>query len=383
MTALLRSAALAAVALLLSGCVLSDSLRQNNIFSVWGRSLPPRNVFYITDREMAADGFSLHWGGGAAHCGRSTVAIASAGSPPAPDPKLVAIGCEGEAAMAAFASQVAAAAKPCGRVLIIVHGYNLSFRTALLHGAQAATDVQWRCATILFNWSSEALFNRYVADIERSGYAVPLMLQLLRALNMAGLKPDILAHSVGARLTLSALSALCPEPHAVAGELILAAPDIAADPADNDFARLLARDARCAHRTTIYASDNDLALIASESAHGGIARAGADPARALDYVSAAPRIEVVDASLATGDISGHAYFVFSYEMLDDLMWLLDGATQDKRTSLGTLTCADWKGGSCAADTGRYALKVEPARQPGFEQKLLRNVLPLVLPLQPN
>ena len=367
---------------------MSDSLRQNNIFSVWGRSLPPRNVFYITDREPVepesdGKGFSLRWGGGAAHCGRSIVAIANAGSPPAPDPKLKPMPCEGEAAMAAFAAQVAAAAKPCGRVLIIVHGFNLSFRTALLHGAQAATDAQWRCATILFNWSSEALFNRYAADIERSGYAVPLMLQLLRALNIAGLQPDILAHSVGARLTLSALSALCPEPRAVTGELILAAPDIAADPADNDFARLLARDARCARRTTLYASDNDLALIASESAHGAIARAGAHPDRALDYVSAAPRVEVVDASLATGDISGHAYFVFSYEMLDDLMWLLDDASQDKRTGLGTLTCAEWTGGSCAAGTGRYALKVEPARQPGFEQKLLRNVLPLVLPLQPN
>ena len=91
----------------------------------------------------------------------------------------------------------------------------------------------------------------------------------------------------------------------------------------------------------------------------------------------------MDASLTTGDISGHAYFVFSYEMLDDLMWLLDGASQDKRAGLGTLTCADWTGGKCAAGTGRYALKVEPARQPGLEQKLLRNVLPLVLPLQPN
>jgi esterase/lipase superfamily enzyme len=373
---------------LLSGCVLSDSLRQNNIFSVWGRPLPPRSVFYVTDRETLdpkaeEKGFALSWGGGAAHCGRSTVTIASAGTAPAPDPRLEPIPCEGEAAMAAFVRAVAAAAAPCGRVLVIVHGYNLSFRTALLHGAQAASDAQWRCATILFNWSSDALFNRYAADIEHSGYAVPLMLQLLQALNGAGLKPDILAHSMGARITLSALSALCQQPQPVAGELVLPAPDVSADPSDNDFAQLLKRDAGCARRTTLYASDNDLALIASESAHGGIARAGSHPAQALAYVSASPRIEVVDASQATGDISGHAYFVFSYEMLDDLMWLLDGATQAKRTELGTLTCTDWRGGTCAAGTGRYALKVEAARRPGFEQRLLRNVLPLVLPLQPN
>ncbi|MBV9550816.1 MAG: alpha/beta hydrolase [Alphaproteobacteria bacterium] len=380
---LLQSLTPAAAALLLSGCVLSDSLRQNNIFSVWSRPLPPRGVFYVTDREPDGAGFSLSWGGGGAHCGRSLVTIANAGSPAAPDPTLNPIPCDGEAAMAAFAAEVAAAAKPCGRVLIIVHGYNLSFRTALLHGAQAAGDAQWRCATILFNWSSEALFNRYAADIERSGYAVPLMLQLMRALNAAGLTPDLLAHSMGARISLSALSALCAAPHPVAGELILAAADVSADPGDDDFARLLTRNARCARRTTLYASDNDLALIASQSAHGGIARAGANPERALTYISSNPRVEVVDASLATGEISGHAYFVFSYEMLDDLMWLLDGASQDKRAGLGTLTCADWSGGTCAAGSGRYALKVDPARRPGFDHKLLRAILPLLLPLQPN
>jgi esterase/lipase superfamily enzyme len=374
---------LAAASCLLSGCVLSDSLRQNNIFSVWGRPLPPRPVFYVTDRAPDANGFSNRWDGGAAHCGRSIVAIASAGSPPAPDPELAAIPCEGEEAMAEFARAVAAAAKAqgCDRVLVIVHGFNLGFRTALLHGAQAAMDAQWRCATVLLNWSSEALFNRYAADIERSSYAVPLMIQVVRALRAAGLKPDILGHSMGARIGMGALAALCPTPSPVVGELILAAPDISAGVGDDDFAALLKRDAPCARRITLYASDNDLALIASRTAHGGIARAGADPARALDYVGGG--VEAVDASLATGDISGHAYYVFSYEMLADLMWVLDGASQQKRVEIGTLTCADWSGGSCAAGKGRYALKVAPARRPGFEQKLLRAILPLVLPLQPN
>jgi esterase/lipase superfamily enzyme len=383
---MIRAAVLAAAALLLSGCVvLSDSLRHNDIFSVWSRPLPPQSVFFVTDREPQGENFSLHWGGGTAHCGRSTVTIASAGNPPAPDPRLDAMPCEGPAAMAAFGRAVAAAAKAenCTKVLLVIHGYNLSFRTALLHGAQAAMDAQWRCPALLFNWSSEALFNRYAADIERSGYAVPLMIEVLRALDAAGVKPDILAHSMGARVTLGALSNLCSEPRSLVGELILAAPDVAAEPGDDDFAQMLKRDSRCARRTTVYASDNDLALIASESAHGGIARAGHQPLRAMDYVSGDPRIEVVDASLTTGDISGHAYFVFSYEMLADLMWVLDGATQDKRLGLGTLTCADWSGGTCAAGSGRYGLKVAPERQPGFTQKLLRNVLPLVLPLQPN
>jgi len=146
--------ALLAAALLLSACTLSASLRHDDIFSVWGQSLPPRPVFFVTDREPDGAGFALAWGG-AAHCGRALVPIAHAMSAAAPDPALEPIACDGPAAMAAFAQRVAQAATPCGRVLVIVQGFNLIFRTALLHGAQVAMDTQWPCATILFDWSSE------------------------------------------------------------------------------------------------------------------------------------------------------------------------------------------------------------------------------------
>ena len=56
-----------------------------------------------------------------------------------------------------------------------------------------------------------------------------------------------------------------------------------------------------------------------------------------------PGIEVIDASLAPSDLSGHAYFIFSYEMLTDIMWTLDGASQPERAAKGTLVCADWSG----------------------------------------
>jgi hypothetical protein len=48
---------------------------------------------------------------------------------------------------------------------------------------------------------------------------------------------------------------------------------------------------------------------------------------------------------------------------------------------GTLTCADWKGGSCAAGTGHYSLKVAKDRQPSASRKLLRAIWPLLLPFQ--
>lgn len=157
------------------------------------------------------------------------------------------------------------------------------------------------------------------------------------------------------------------------------AADVSAEPDNDDFGQMLKRDAPCTRRITIYASDNDLALMASRSVHGGIHRAGQAPLADMQYRG--PGIEVIDASLAPSDVSGHAYFVFSYEMLTDIMWTLDGASMAERVAKGGLVCADWSAGACAAGGGRYLLKVAPNRQPDFGQRLLRQVAPILLPLQ--
>ena len=373
---------LAAAALLLSGCTLSAALRHDEIRSVWGpgRALPPQLVYFVTDRAQRGAGFGESWGG-MARCGRTRVAIANAVSPPAPDPSLEPIACDGPVAMAAFAGQVAAAARArgCNRVLIIAQGFNLTFRIALLHGAQVAMDAQWSCAVLAFDWSSEGRFDRYADDIERSGYSEPVMIGLLQALQAAGLESEMLAHSVGARIAMAAVGAVCSKPDPMVGEMILVAADVSAEPDNDDFGQMLKRDAPCTRRVTIYASDNDLALMASRSVHGGDSRGGQAPLADMQYRS--PGIEVIDASLAPGDLSGHAYFIFSYEMLTDMMWTLDGASLAERAAKGGLVCADWSGGACVAGAGRYILKVTPDRQPDLGRRLLRQVTPILLPLQ--
>jgi esterase/lipase superfamily enzyme len=379
---LLRAGILAAAAMLLSGCTLSAVLRHDEIRSVWGpgRALPPQLVYFATDRAPRGAGYGESWGG-IARCGRTLVPIANAVSLAAPDPSLEAIACDGPTAMAAFAGQVAAAARArgCNKVLLIAQGFNLTFRIALLHGAQVAMDAQWPCAVLAFDWSSEGRFDRYTADIERSGYSEPVLISLLQALQLAGLETDVLAHSVGARIAMASVGAICSKPEPVVGEMILVAADVSAEPNNDDFGQMLKRDTPCARRITIYASDNDLALMASQSIHGGIERAGQTPLADMQYRS--PRIEVIDASLAPSDLSGHAYFIFSYEMLTDIMWTLDGASLAERAAKGGLVCADWSGGACVASAGRYILKVAPDRQPDLGQRLLRQVAPILLPLQ--
>jgi len=372
----------AAAAMLLCGCTMSAALRHDEIRSVWGpgRALPPQLVFFATDRAPRGEGFGEAWSG-MARCGRTLVPIANALSPPAPDPSLEPIACDGPAAMTAFATQLAAAARArgCNRVLLIAQGFNLTFRIALLHAAQVAMDMQWPCPVLAFDWSSEGRVNRYAADIERSGYSEPILIDLLQALNTAGLETEVLAHSLGARVALAALGALCSKPAPLVGEMILVAADVSAEPENDDFGRMLKRDAPCTRRITIYASKNDLALMASRSVHGGIERAGQAPLADMQYRS--PGIEVIDASLAPSDLSGHAYFIFSYEMLTDMMWTLSGASLEQRLAKGDLTCVDWSGGACSAGQGRYTLKVAPERQPDFGQHLLKEVLPALLPFQ--
>jgi len=379
---LLRAGALAAVAMLLSGCTLSAALRHDEVRSVWGpgRVLSPQMVFFATDRAPRGAGFGESWGG-MARCGRTLVPIANAVSPAAPDPSLEAIACDGPTAMVAFAGQVATAARArgCNKVLLIAQGFNLTFRIALLHGAQVAMDAQWPCAVVVFDWSSEGRFDRYTADVERSGYSEPVLIGLLQALQTAGLETDMLAHSVGARIAMAAVGAVCSKPEPVVGEMILAAADIGAEPGNDDFGQMLKRDAPCTRRITIYASDNDLALMVSRGIHGGIDRAGQTPLADMQYRS--PQIEVIDASLAPSDLSGHAYFIFSYEMLTDIMWTLDAASVGERAAKGGLVCADWSGGTCVAGTGRYTLKIAPDRQPDLSQRLLKQVTPILLPLQ--
>lgn len=391
---LLRAATLCAL-FGLAACTLSDSLRHDDIRSVWARpdnAAVEQTVFFATDREADDSllGYGLHWNA-TTHCGIAQLSIPTAFKPNAM-PKWASaekpqtIECDGAADMDALAQTIAKAAadRHCRRVLLFVHGYNQTFQTALYRSAQLATDIQWSCVNAVFSWSSEGKFDRYAADIERSGYAVPELIDTLRALDKAGLTVDIIAHSMGARVTMTALAALCGHrPAPVAEELLLVAPDVSAEHDNDDFGHLLRHSAACVRRATVYASDNDLILITSEGVHGGIPRAGRVPDKDLQYETAGfgNTIDIVDASRAPGDPFGHGYFVLSYEMMDEMMWTLAGLPIDKRAApdaLGgpTLVCVDQ-----ASPCGRYALRVAPERGPDFQTRMLRRLWPLIFRVQ--
>jgi esterase/lipase superfamily enzyme len=373
-------------ALLLAGCTLSNALRPEPVESVWGGGAATRMVFFATDREPEGDSFGLNWGA-ALRCGHVDVDIPAVAQP-GQNPAVTSQSCDTAASLATFARQIQGAARAmnCNRVLLVVHGYNATFATGLFRAGQVALDTQWPCATLMFSWSSEGRFNRYAADIERSGYAVPALIALMREMNTAGLSVNVIAHSMGARIVLGATGALCQEGRGKVEQMILSAADVSAQDGNDDFGHLLKRASGCVTRTTLYSSDNDMALITSESFHGGVPRAGRIALRNLQYATGHGAVDVVDASRAPGDPAGHSYFTRSYEMARDMMWTLAGTPAAARAAPGgpagqTLTCLDWETSSCASGGGRYELTVTRDRQPDRGPRLARRLWSLIFPVQ--
>ncbi len=374
-------------AMALAGCTLSNSLRPEPVHSVWQSDAATRPVFFATDRAPAGSSFGLHWGA-ALRCGRTDVTI-PATALPGENPPVTSQSCDSAASLAAFARKIrdAAQAMNCNSLLLVIHGYNATFATGLLRAGQVALDTQWRCPTLMFSWSSEGRFDRYAADIERSGYAVPALIGLMREMNAAGLSVNVVAHSMGARIVLGATGALCQErARRTVDQMILSAADVSAEQHNDDLGQLLKRASGCVQRTTLYASDNDMALVTSESFHGGVPRAGRVPLRNLQYGTGFGAVDVVDASQAPGDSAGHSYFTRSYEMLRDMMWALAGIPAAQRAAPDgpagqTLSCLDWEGSLCGAGGGRYVLAVLPDREPDRRLRLARRLWSIIFPVQ--
>jgi esterase/lipase superfamily enzyme len=391
-------AVLVFVGAVLSGCTLSDALNQDPIYSAQTNGMATTqkvDVAIVTDRNFGtADqlGFDNHWSE-TAHCASASVIVpAPRTNDPATsvraEPPPAKVECDEANSFGGFTGTIhsANANAPCGSesVLLYVHGYNTTFRSALLRTGQMAADADWHCAAATFSWGSEGQFDRYAADIERSGYAVPLLMQVLKGSNDAKIATNIVAHSMGNRVTLSALaglSDLCAPDHKLVNELILAAPDVGDENFNDDFAALLSKAQPCARRITIYASRNDMVLMLSDSLHGGIPRAGLDPQHdrtdTQDF-----HVDVIDATDAPGDPLGHGYFVSSYEMLDDIAKVLHGDAIASRTGeRGTLRCENPDNKPCAALGDRYALSVKQWRGLSWTTRLERNILAFFLAIQ--
>jgi esterase/lipase superfamily enzyme len=216
----------------------------------------------------------------------------------------------------------------CRCALIFVHGYNTTFAFGVKRMAQLALDLSYEGAPVLFSFAAAGRFGDYVNDTEAGELAAPALHRLLVGLtggDAVGVPSvDVIAHSMGARLTLRAIN----EGNApTLRYVVLAAPDI--DTAA--FLRFAEKATPRAQRLTLYTSKFDVAMSASTSVHAGRPRVGEGlSASAAKYLSGT---EIIDATERATDPYAHSYFAESKVMVDDIRAALAGKPAPERKRL--------------------------------------------------
>ena len=213
------------------------------------------------------------------------------------------------------------------QILLFVHGYNVSFDDAVYRTAQLALDLRFQGASILYSWPSNGRTLRYVADKDRSLATLGSFKTFLRQLSQqSGARTvHVIAHSMGNNSLVHALAELEREEKGNAPhfrQIIMAAPDVDR----REYARLADAFQSSADHITLYAADNDRALIASETLHGAPRIGDAKP------MFERKGIDSIDASMVIKGFLKHSYFA-DVRVLDDIERLLSGQTKVPRFGL--------------------------------------------------
>ena len=332
------------------------------------------SVFYLTDRHYDANlpsGFA-NTRDGTPSCGTVLTHI-----PPARLPKGAMIFASLDkpvpqscgTGQRELAAAIAGEARKdgCASVLVWVHGFDTEFVSAALRGAQLGLDTQWRCPVAVFSWSSSGDRSQYDEDLVNARAAEPMLAEFLRALADTGLRTDIVAHSMGTKLVLETLAKNTVQ----ADQVVFAAADIGIRPED-EFATLTHAAAANFRHLTIYASHEDAVLAISKLLNHEEARLGRDPRVA--YHDAVPNVDVIDASEAHSDYTGHNYYGLAYEVIADMALALDDVPTQTRLQPRAGAEPTLLPGE---DGPPYRLNIADNRTPGSTVRLLRWLIGLV------
>ena len=219
--------------------------------------------------------------------------------------------------------------RPAAGAWSSLHGFNVSFEEAAIREAQIGCGPRSAGATAFFSWPSRGSVIAYPADeasIEASEQAITDFLVDFTS-HCGAEKVHVIAHSMGNRALLRSLQRIAADDAARGrvkfGQIFLAAPDVDRE-VFLDLARLYPEHA---DRTTLYASDGDMAVHLSSKLHEA-PRAGYylpyTVVSGLDTV-AVPNFDV--------DLLGHGYFAQAEALLHDIFDLMrhgEGPTRRQR-----------------------------------------------------
>ena len=199
-------------------------------------------------------------------------------------------------------------------ILIFIHGFNVSFASAVRRTAQVIYDLKFKGVPMAYSWPSKGEVSEYMYDEASVQYTTPHLVAFLKNVieNRGKANIHIIGHSMGTRALTNALkeiSFLYPGKHPFKN-IILAAPDI-----DRDVFResLFPYIIKTTDKITLYASSSDKALQLSETLHSG-SRIG----EGGDEVFVYPGLDTIDATGVDTSLLGHSYFAQKKILVTDL-----------------------------------------------------------------
>ena len=221
-----------------------------------------------------------------------------------------------------------------GNIVLYIHGYKIGFDRSCHRAALFQRVLNPQDQMILFSWPADGTLIKYSWDVSDMMWSIPFLEKLLEGLvgRLGNERVDVVAHSLGTRGVVTALSRLaCRQPtRKVLNELILVAPDIDTD----NFGHMLPDIRPQVNRITIYASENDKALMASEefNGHPRLGQAG-------NNLTVFKGVQTIDISaIGISRFSGHVYHLYNPAVVKDLTDLLDtGKPAGQRSGLEEAT----------------------------------------------
>ena len=168
-----------------------------------------------------------------------------------------------------------------------------------------AFDLNFKGAPICYSWPSCGEFSKYPADEAAVGWTSQHFYDfLLKVARDSGARTiHLIAHSMGNRALVRSLERIFLK-HLTfekcrIRQIVLAAPDVDR----GEFSQIAGAVSSCGERTTLYASSNDLALVASQQFHA-YPRAG----EAGDHILVLPAMDTIDVSSIPSGFLGHSYY---------------------------------------------------------------------------
>lgn len=203
--------------------------------------------------------------------------------------------------------------------LLFIHGFNSSFREAILRAAQIGFDLGINGATMAFCWPSRKLFpfvSRYVGDGQVISGSEKALLKMTEQFSGLEGKIHVIAHSMGNRPLTRAwrkmLQTISDSPKLEVGQVVFAAPDVYQAAFKDDTEGIF----EFCERATMYANRRDYAL--------GISRflTQTDRAGLIPPVMSLEQIDTIEVPFNMA-LFGHTYFAKLVPLLEDLAGLIE------------------------------------------------------------